>query len=83
MGTGKEALLEALAKAIEAHLVAHPLATDSASGVAKWWLDAPPAAVGVDDVEAALGLLVERSVLRRLTLADGSVLYAAARMTRQ
>jgi len=79
----KAAPLDALSRAIEAHLTAHPLASDTAAGVARWWLDAAQAPAGVDAVAAALDLLVGRGVLRRLTLADGSVLYAAAHRTRQ
>lgn len=74
---------EVVVNAIVAHLAAHPLATDSASGVTRWWLGPACAGVGVDEVEAALASLVEQGLLRRLTLADGSVLYAGTLPTRQ
>jgi hypothetical protein len=81
--TSKTPVRDALVKAIEAHLAAHPLATDSAAGVARWWLGGAAVSVGIDDVEVALATLVDQAVLRRLSLADGSVLYASAVPTRQ
>ncbi len=83
MDTSKTPVQHALVKAIEAHLAAHPLATDSALGVARWWVGGAVAGVGISEVEAALAQLVEQAALRRLCLADGSVLYAAAVPTRQ
>jgi hypothetical protein len=81
--TVKDLPNELVVAAIEAHLRAHPLATDSAVGVARWWVGMALGDVGVEQVEAALSLLVDRSVLRRLILADGSVLYAQSLPTHQ
>jgi Fe2+ or Zn2+ uptake regulation protein len=57
------------------YLVNHPQAADSVDGVTRWWLaqngTAPPQA----EVERALATLVERGLLRRVELPDGTVLY--------
>lgn len=83
MDTKHSAPLEAVAAAITEHLRAHPLAADSAEGVARWWVGAERAGVSVDEVEAALELLVERQQLRRLRLIDGTALYSQNVPTRQ
>lgn len=64
-----------VARDILAYLDAHPQAKDSAAGVARWWLPAG-AQASVAEVEAVLERLVDRRRLRRVQLADGSVLYA-------
>ncbi|MEO5658404.1 MAG: hypothetical protein ABIQ90_01225 [Polaromonas sp.] len=63
-------------RAILDHLARHPRAADSAVGVARWWLGAQGAAVGLADVELALRQLVSRHALRLETLADGTTLYS-------
>lgn len=83
MNTHEREPLEPIAAAIMTHLEAHPLAADSAAGVARWWLGALGRAVQVDEVEAALELLVARQALRRLRLIDGTALYSQALPTRQ
>ena len=75
--------VEAVALAIVEHLRTHPLAADSADGVARWWLGPAHAGVTLEQVEQALELLVARGTLRRLRLMDGTVLYAQALPTRQ
>lgn len=67
-----------LIEAIEAHLASHPLAADSADGVARWWLAAQGVVATPGEVEAALGLLVRRRRLRRVALADGNTLYCGS-----
>lgn len=66
---------DAVVRAILAYLDAHPHAKDSAAGVARWWLPAGTQATP-REVEAALERLVGQGRLRRVRLADGSVLYA-------
>jgi Fe2+ or Zn2+ uptake regulation protein len=61
--------------AILEHLEVHPHAADSAAGVARWWLDADPAA-SADDVEKVLAVLVASGLLRRSRLSDGTALYS-------
>lgn len=68
--------LEAIAVAILHHLQAHPLAADSAKGVARWWLGPAHTNVTVKQVKRALKLLVSRRSLRCLKLEDGTVLYS-------
>ncbi len=75
--------LDAIAGAILAHLHTHPLAADSASGVARWWLGPELASVTPDQVERALNALVARRVMRCLALMDGTLLYSQAPLTRQ
>ena len=76
-------LVEAVAVAILDHLKSHPLAADSADGVARWWLGPAHSNVTVEQVERALNLLVSRRALRRLRLTDGTVLYSQPPPTRQ
>lgn len=73
----------AVVAAVVAHLQAHPLAADSAAGVARWWVGAELVGVSLEDVEAALEQLVRSGVLRRLWLVDGTALYSQAAATRQ
>ena len=75
--------VQAVATAILAHLEAHPLAADSADGVARWWLGNDGSSVTLEQVEQALDLLVSRHVLRRLSLVDGTHLYSPLPSTRQ
>ena len=70
--------VEAVAVAILDHLQRFPLAADSASGVAGWWLGADFAGVPVEQVERALDLLVARQAMRSLRLMDGTLLYSHA-----
>lgn len=67
-----------LTEAIEAYLANHPLAADSADGVARWWLTPHGMQASPADVEAALATLVRRGRLRCVTLADGNRLYSGA-----
>lgn len=68
---------DAVAEAILRYLRQHPHAADSAEGVARWWV--PPAlGASASVVKASLGALVRRGELRRVRLADGSVLYSHA-----
>jgi len=62
-------------RAIEAHLASHPLAADSAEGVARWWLAAHGVVASTSEVERALATLVRRRRVRRVQLADGNTLY--------
>lgn len=76
------ASLNVIVAAILNHLDAHPLAADSASGVAEWWLGPAHANVTVEQVEQALDSLVGRQLLRRVTLSDGTTLYSRSQSTR-
>lgn len=74
--------VDAIAAAILAHLDTHPLAADSASGVAQWWLGPVHANATLESVEEALEWLVSRQQLHRTLLSDGSLLYSRSLSTR-
>ena len=76
MDADEKRQLEAVAVAVLHHLQAHPLAADSANGVARWWLGPAHTNVTLEQVERALKLLVSRRSLRCLKLKDGTVLYS-------
>jgi hypothetical protein len=78
-----EELVEAVAAAILVHLQTHPLAADSAEGVARWWLGPAHAGVTVAQVERALHRLVACHAMRVLRLMDGTFLYSQAMPTQQ
>lgn len=66
-----------IADCIRRYVREHPGAADSAAGIAAWWLREPR---GVSpEVEEALAELVREGVLQREQLADGTVVYGAAR----
>ena len=71
-----------LIEAIEAHLATHPLAADSAEGVARSWLAAHGVVASPHEVELALATLVRKRRLRRVQLADGNTLYSSGAETR-
>ena len=83
MHADEEGLVESIAVAIADHLQSHPLAADSADGVARWWLGPAHASVTVAQVERALNRLVARHAMRSLRLMDGTFLYSQAPPTRQ
>jgi len=70
--------IECARSRIEAYLVAHPLAADTAVGVARWWIG-PSCDLSLETVEAVLVLLVEEGLLVRVINPDGGVVFAAAR----
>jgi hypothetical protein len=76
MHAADEGLVETLAVEILDYLASRPLAADSVEGVARWWLKPARAGVSLGQVERALGLLVSRGRMRRLSLEDGTVLYS-------
>lgn len=77
------ARVETIAQAILDHLRLHPLAADSVTGVARWWLKPAQSGASLQQVQRALTLLVARSVVRELKLTDGTTLYSQAPPDRQ
>lgn len=67
---------QALIDAILAYLSHHPQAADSADGVTRWWLARNGAGPSRLEVEQALATMVQRGLLRRVELPDGTVLYS-------
>jgi hypothetical protein len=76
MNTDERGHLEAVAVAILQHLQVHPLAADSVTGVASWWLGPTHMNVTQEQVGRALKLLVSRHAVRCLKLEDGTELYS-------
>jgi hypothetical protein len=58
------------------YLAAHPRAADSAEGIRRWWLGGSGAALDPCEIERALAQLVDEGWMRRVGLADGTVLFA-------
>lgn len=71
--------LARLSGAILCYLRAHPQAADTADGIMEWWLPRHHHAEAVERVQAALDQLVAQGWVEKIVLADGTVLYAAAR----
>ena len=67
-----------IAGIIERYVDDHPRAADTAEGIRGWWLAPQRQGDSIQDVETALDYLVERKILSRVLLADGSVIYARA-----
>ena len=67
-----------IADMIERYVTEHPRAADTAKGISGWWLERRGYAGSPADVQEALDHLVELGRLRRIVLADGTVLYARA-----
>lgn len=70
-------MLKTTADEIVRYLEAHPLATDTAEGVAQWWLTGGEAALPPTLVRAALESLADAGIVSRRTLPDGTVMYGA------
>lgn len=58
------------------YLSAHPQAADTVDGIVMWWLPRQRYEEAVDRVQRALDDLVARGLVDRITLVDGTVLYA-------
>lgn len=72
---------DSLVRAIERHLLLHPHAADTAAGVARWWLGVRGIHATAEAIERALAMMVVQRQLRRITLADGSVLYSGPNLS--
>lgn len=68
----------AIREAIVEHLRRSPSASDTAAGVAQWWLQAIGFPVSTAETREVLEELVQAKRLYRLSLPGGTVLYAAA-----
>ncbi len=63
------------------YLQTHPDAGDTVDGIAAWWLtqhDAPHAHESVALAEQALDHLVQRGLVARHVLVEGTIFYTAA-----
>ncbi len=70
--------IERLANAIAQYLAANPHAADTVEGIHSWWLSGVPPDARRDDVERAVGALVQRGILECRMLPDGVRVYAVA-----
>lgn len=70
-----EARIAQLQQLILTYLAAHPAAVDSLRGVRQWWLGACVPEASGDEVQAAVDGLERQGRVRRILLADGSLVY--------
>lgn len=75
MSAGSEAHVSALADEILRYLRAHRSASDTAEGIAQWWVKRQQLEDTLDRVEAALDRLVADALVERRITATGHVLY--------
>lgn len=68
----------AVTEAIQAYLTHHPLAADSAEGIASWWLPGGGLEVSVEEVCTALARLIDQGLVAWRQLPDGRHIYGAA-----
>ena len=68
--------LARLRGAILRYLRAHPQAADTVAGIVAWWVPRHLHAEAVERVQAALDELVAQGWVEKITLIDGTVLYA-------
>lgn len=66
---------EEVAEQVARYLDAHPEASDTVEGIAKWWLSRQRLDDSRELVLAALAILVERRVVERHTTANGVTLF--------
>jgi hypothetical protein len=71
--------LARLRGAILRYLRAHPQAADTMAGIVEWWLPQYLHAEAVERVQAALDELVAQGWVDKITLIEGTVLYADGR----
>ena len=64
-----------LTEEILAYLNAHPRAADSLEGIVSWWLPRQRFELTRHRIQETLDKLVERGLIERIYLPDGSVLY--------
>jgi Fe2+ or Zn2+ uptake regulation protein len=75
--TEHQEAVETIAREITRYLTAHPRAGDTVDGIRTWWL-AGRRESSPTNVLRALEALVERGVVQRHALPDGTTIYSAA-----
>lgn len=78
MTSDRDDVVAAAAQAIRAYLREHPLAKDTANGIAAWWLPRGSRA-GPQDVQDALDRLVAEGVVEAHRVPGGAVVYGLVR----
>ena len=69
--------LEQLVEELSQYVLANPRASDSLSGIQRWWLGTNGASEWPDRVEAALERLVERGEVECVEVQGGEPIYRA------
>ena len=67
----------AVTEAIQAYLARHPLAADSAEGIASWRLLGGGVEASVQEVSTALAQLIDQGLVAWRQLPDGRHIYGA------
>lgn len=75
--------VEEVAQVVSRYLLAHPDASDTLDGIARWWLSRQRQDDARELVGAALDLLVRRGVVERRMTADGVTLFRSSRACRE
>lgn len=78
MTSDRDDVVTAAAQAIRAYLREHPLAKDTAAGIAAWWLPRDSSA-GAQDVQDALERLLAERHVEAHRMPGGAVVYGLAR----
>ena len=73
-----EEMVDRLTRAIVRYVNAHPNASDTLEGVARWWVASDAERAPIDLLQRALDTLTDRHVLTRRVLPDGRQAYAAS-----
>jgi hypothetical protein len=74
----RDAMIDRLARAIVRYADAHPNASDTLEGVARWWVASDAEHAPADVLQRALDRLTDRHVLTRRVLPDGRRMYAVS-----
>jgi hypothetical protein len=70
--------VDSLVIELETYMATHPSAADTVESVARWWIT-DPRKPSLRRVEAALEVLVRRTVAAKFLLPDGRFVYQRAR----
>lgn len=69
--------VQAVAAELVGYLRAHPEAADTVEGAARWWMRKPRP---VETIERAMTLLVDRRILEKHTLPEGTTVFRTGPM---
>jgi hypothetical protein len=81
MASASDDALPPAAEALLAYWSTNPDAMDSVQGIAQWWLMSSSGRLSMPEIERALNVLIERGLVVRRTLADGTEVYARQAMS--
>ena len=65
-----------IADAILRHLLEHPDARDTVSGIMEWWIRADLVGAGEQEIQSVLDELCSSNILQKKITASGDPLYA-------